>query len=120
MEIIEDFVSYEIAKLLKSKRFCEKCIAIYDDNGTLVRELYKHDGQALKDCILAPTIQMTLKWLRLVHNIHIETRAIKTTNGYMYQGRINCNDEHYYIQEFDSYEGAIEEAILKTLKDLIK
>jgi hypothetical protein len=55
--ITEDYVSFETAMLLKDKGFEEECNKSYGINGTLYSNFPK-------DCILAPTLQMAVKWLR--------------------------------------------------------
>lgn len=78
--ITEDYVSFETAKLLKEKGFnCAKdaITAMYDETGKFCslssssEEYYDYDDFDDKDFI-APTLQMAMKWLRDVHNIHIE------------------------------------------------
>lgn len=72
--ITEDYVSFEVAKLLKEKGFKGIGSFFYDEEGTFVdfnnywrnltpTERYK--------AIEAPTHQMVLKWLREVHNLHM-------------------------------------------------
>ena len=61
--ITEDYVSFETAKLLKEKGFkeyCDKSYSIID--GTLCSNFPTN-------CILAPTLQMAMKWLREIHNV---------------------------------------------------
>ena len=62
--ITEDYVSFEVAKLLKEKGFNEYCEKSYSLDG----KLYSNFPD---DCILAPTLQMAKKWLKVVHNIGI-------------------------------------------------
>lgn len=69
--ITEDYVSFEIAKLLKEKGFNEPCYACY-----LNKELSHYDYtftnfELVDIAISAPTLQMAMKWLREVHNIAI-------------------------------------------------
>ena len=77
--ITEDYVSFETAKLLKEKGFDEDIDLWYDENGEIFFQ-HKYDisqdwrvkqGQEVYQC---PTFQMAMKWLRGVHNIHIEVR----------------------------------------------
>lgn len=80
--ITEDYVSFETAKLLKEKGFvahtehnmwyvvedfstgCHWNSCTYKV-GSITREYDK------KCCIVMPTLQMAMKWLREVHNLHI-------------------------------------------------
>ena len=78
--ITEDYVSFETAKLLKENGFDEEVLGYYHiwdrkinppvwDVGTYAR------SEAPHLYIKAPTLQMTMKWLRTIHNIDIETPA---------------------------------------------
>lgn len=64
--ITEDYVSFETAKLLKDKGFDWNCKS---------KRFYPEPcyDQESPDGIYAPTLQMAMKWLREVHNIHIRT-----------------------------------------------
>lgn len=62
--ITEDYVSFEVAKLLKEKDFNEHCEKSYSIDG----KLYSNFPD---DCILAPTFQMAAKWLRIVYGIDL-------------------------------------------------
>jgi hypothetical protein len=74
--IKEDYVSFEVAKLLKEKGFDENTPVNYfvgDDKprGCAVGEMIYHK-RAEEDThlISCPTIQMAMKWLREVHRLH--------------------------------------------------
>lgn len=65
--ITEDYVSFEVAKLLKDKGFNEECWEYYDNNKNfksfrIIRCNY--DNIPYKDAYIAPTHQMAMKWLR--------------------------------------------------------
>ena len=78
--ITENYVSFEVAKLLKEKGFDEKCIAVYHDKELqLVSSLGIFSSEGYGEQILtytnsecewspimisAPTLQMAMKWLR--------------------------------------------------------
>lgn len=88
--IMEDFVTFEIAKKLKEKGFKEKCIAHYwekinehtpcfilKDNmqmdGICITDLLsEHNKAKWSPFIDAPTIAQALKWLREKKGLHIE------------------------------------------------
>ena len=75
-QITEDYCSFEISKLLKEKGFySEDCFAFYNKNGNIgFLQTFGDMSDYLGDNnIDAPTLQMALKWLREVHNIHIIT-----------------------------------------------
>ena len=88
--ITEDYVSFETAKLLKEKGFNSKCIAYYlvfNENikfyecNNLGQSLPYVSNDAWKIILrnplesgyATPTLQMAMKWLREVHNLHIIT-----------------------------------------------
>ena len=70
--ITEDYVSFEIAKLLKEKGFDEKCYTFYEYNS---KELYREERipccNSCSDDYAVPTHQMVMKWLREVYKILI-------------------------------------------------
>lgn len=99
--ITEDYVSFEIAKLLKEKGFDGPCYKVWESHGespTLVgapwfvegetvvnRELvdaaakqyaYEYDLSNKVEGYLAPTLQMAMKWLREVHSLNVYVRAV--------------------------------------------
>jgi len=88
--ITEDYVSFEVAKLLKEKGFGEKfdefCPYSYSTilpNSPYFGETDLRKG-SLEHQIYAPTLQMAMKWLREMHNIVIEINMddyMITTDG---------------------------------------
>jgi hypothetical protein len=77
--ITEDYVSFEIAKLLKENGFDAECDYLYAD-GELIRArggaCNWNSGETIfadyyKNECSAPTLQMAMKWLRKAHNIDI-------------------------------------------------
>ena len=78
--ITEDYVSFEIAKLLKEKGFDEDCLKYYIEGRKYIRDLSDEDwphrlknSKANENVVTVPTLQMAMKWLREVHNLHIIT-----------------------------------------------
>jgi len=144
--ITEDYVSFEIAKLLKEKGFNESCYTYYDDIDGTINRFDKgyhfnntsypwgvpYDVSKAKKYIVAPTQQMAMKWLREEHNIHIELNWDKGNQLYSFQiwkpgkyqpeissldlWRIYKNDN--YPGEWE-YEETAEAAIKYCLKHLI-
>lgn len=134
--ITEDYVSFEVAKLLKEKGF-----DVYGDGsfntGIEIFAEYSPSG-AFNKCITskphqkgypAPTLQTAMKWLRETHNLYTSvlmgfdvdnpqyyffvpsvTKFTSTTGEY-----ITPFDEN----EFDTYEEACEAAIKYCLENLI-
>ena len=128
--ITEDYVSFETAKLLKEKGFEGECVSYYsefvDNNTTLCRWRKTHSYVNVKNdaYTLVPTLQMALKWLREVHNIHIEFTwysSYRGNNLFSYHiDKMNVvaydgydSDEEYI------YEEAAEAAIKYCLENLI-
>lgn len=133
--IEEDYVSFETAKLLKEKGFCEECVGRYSvrtkEFHTDTTKKYNNGGNFM---YAAPTLQMATKWLREVHGIHV--------NVFRYPAAFlgDDNEEHKTwwfqytllkpINEIDldsrmiddksnSYEEAVEAAIKYCLENLI-
>ena len=72
--INEDYVSFEVAKLLKEKGFDWDCITYYVDyepNDVKYSMLFENNTTWEKRCCSAPTHQMAMKWLREEKNIFI-------------------------------------------------
>ena len=123
--ITEVFVSFEIAKLLKSKGFICSCEYYYDCDGR--RRLAGEEYEPVAD---APTIAMAMRWLREEHNKHcdisfdielcwyfqiIDLIKIVEDLDYpemkIYHGDNDCG--------FQSYEDTAEMAIKYCLENLI-
>lgn len=151
--VTEDYVSYETAKLLKDKGFNETTTVLYaagtvneswyndyrerwarfeHDEGTLLEPVQQNDYSVNGPTISAPTLQMTMKWLRMKHNIHInlDIHWLHFVNalGWMYTiTKILENGVDYVCSNGDendktfysSYEEACEAAIRYCLENLI-
>jgi len=143
--ITEDYVSFEVAKLLKEKGFLKKedlritqNLSFYDNIG-LHHNLNKWYDSLIQDKIdfvVAPTHQMAMKWLREVYHIEINiTFGFPFINGkqqYKYFWSIvRVCDNHleypmddpnsaFYNEEMaDSFEEAVEAALKYCLENLI-
>ncbi len=133
--ITEDYVSFETAKLLKEKGFDESTPITYfigDDKprGCVVGEMIHHpkakEDTHLIDC---PTLQMAMKWLREVHNLHISVNMgfdVDYSQYFFYVPfvcRFSNKDGEYLTpfdeKEFGSCEEATEAAIKYCLENLI-
>ena len=99
--VMENFVSFELAKKLKEKGFKGKCLKYYNIHSHILcsnAHLYTNYGfetiailedfmksynsQKRELCIDAPGISQVLKWLRKEKGIHIELTA--SAFGYSY------------------------------------
>ena len=95
--IQEDYVSFELAKLLKERGFDGSCNRYYeadkkDVNGEHASFMFASDLKSFcyvtndllnkyadknDETILAPTLQMAMDWLRDEHHYHIEIGILK-------------------------------------------
>ena len=137
--ITEDYVSFEIAKLLKEKGFDEPTTGTYHKDGTFEHlSLNKWNSKFIMP-ISAPTHQMAMKWLREVHKLLISVDAspiygrVKDEKGrntcgllywhYMASGewmndKYNPQQKAFVVSE-KSYKKAVETALKYCLENLI-
>lgn len=116
--IAEDHVSFEVAKLLKKKGFKEECYLHYSSNGKMQHWNY----QSPIDGISAPTLQMTMKWLRETFEIHCQIDCPIVAFNWRYGIRDLDKDEWVTLRDmgdYDTYEEACEAAIKYCLENLI-
>ena len=130
--ITEDYVSFEIAKLLKEKGFDEATYHDYDTNGLLwfneVLAQYNQQGTGFA----CPTLQMVMKWLREVHNIYLDIRITNHGMSDMvdiikyYWVALSTEDAKWIAEStvrnvdcFKTYNEAIEDGIKYCLENLI-
>lgn len=128
MNITEDYVSFEIAKLLKEKGFDEKVSTHYlvHPNGFPEffdkKDEFTEPGDVWLKC---PTHQMAMKWLREVHGLSVETFSIKGTSNVcpiLWKGnvvKLLTQDRAFNGELVGSYEEAVESAIKYCLENLI-
>ena len=123
--ITEDYVSLEVSKLLKEKGFNEPCRARYEINDSLCYEKYpvEASGCEMHNSMLAPTIQMVMKWLRKEYHLHIGIK-LNYNIPRLYEitiMRTNKNDDIILCSEtgFNFYEEACEAAIKYCLENLL-
>lgn len=131
--ITEDYVSFEVAKLLKEKGFNEPTFTYYNNNGELMNSCHFCGNYTLgcfnvvkdeKVNCAAPTHQMVMKWLREVHRIIIIIQKEVYTGSGNWWCRIDRSDRPYIDSiesdaDYESYELAAEAAILYCLENLI-
>lgn len=123
--IKEEYVSFEVAKLLRDKGFDEPTIGTYNiesKNSILVeRPIRAIHCEAI---ISAPTQAMAMMWLREVHKLYIEITPSSKTNEFIVDSyRIDIVtktfDTIYVSSGYDTYEQACEAAIKYCLENLI-
>ena len=132
--ITEDYVSREVAKLLKEKGFNE--FGHYEYHDTLSKphfhkKSHNFNGDEYANCgtkwYSAPTHQMAMKWLREKYNIYINIQPdFPSDKGYkmcwcwsaniLYENCISLKGHQCYIE---TYEEAAETAIKYCLEHLI-
>lgn len=134
--IHEDYVSFEVAKLLKEKGFDEPCIALYEEKVLHINTLCDYYNSELSSYVCAPTHQMAMKWLREVHHIHIEICLYKTSEDDIepkksrktpyytfgvWDSITGYNVDKRLINDFigDTYEQTCEAALKYSLENLI-
>lgn len=138
--IKEDYVSFEVAKLLKDKEFDEHCFCINYPllerghhsiilpnllNNSMIPFINEYKFCRYKeDFITIPTLQMAMKWLREVHKLYIEITPSSKTNEFIVDSyRIDIVtktfDTIYVSSGYDTYEQACEAAIKYCLENLI-
>ena len=128
-QIIEDYCSFETAKLLKEKGFDAPCLSYFwtEENGANIsycetpftnQQLYS--GQTLR-----PTLQMAMKWLReknwficiIPLAFYCGEKACKF--GYNIWADDNLEIDEFDTPKFNTYEEATESAIKYCLENLI-
>ena len=115
--ITEDYVSFEIAKLLKEKGFDESTSMVYMSYDHLCK-LNRYDSirnsnynDITKNYFeyTAPTLQMAMKWLREVYNIVIGVNVLNENN----KGNTDYSnpDRWWYFWEFTDTKGVYKEEL---------
>ena len=121
--ITEDYVSYDIAILLKEKGFHEPCIATYNllTKDFYIEETYQDWTSYWKNFISAPTYQMAMKWLRKVHKVNIEIHYNRFGENYKYLiiYKPVILDDIHSLGVYFHYEEVVEAALKYTLEKLI-
>ena len=115
--ITEDYVSYEIAQLLKEKGFDEPCTSKYCTDGSFDRSFCHYKNSEInKDAYNAPTHQMAMRWLR-EKDIRI-CPDYSNVDGKWFT-MIGTKKKRTYSGYYDTYEEAIEAALKYSLENLI-
>jgi len=121
--IEEDYVSYEVAKLLQEKGFDTKCRSAYHNKCLVDYTLFGFcDGE---DFVYAPSLASAMKLLREVNGLFVFIGNDDMDYYWQIEDVLN-RDENYdpiirteSYAGYKSYEEAVEAALEYTLKNLI-
>ena len=129
--ITEDYCSFEVAKLLKEKGFEGICDYAYSNKGNY----FEIDRSNFDEVYcLRPTHQMAMKWLREEKNLHIvvcisydtsvdaDGNEVDRWTFWFFEVLSSISGSLIYmeeINEYDSYEEAVEAALKYCLENLI-
>ena len=120
MNIKEDYVSFEVAKLLKEKGFDEKTLSYYEDNVLCRGDWFEWNRSPLGH-IAAPTHQMAMKWLR-EKGVYMSIDTVISSSGNIYFNIDTYSEEsgwNHPVDFYESYEEAVEAALKYSLENLI-
>jgi len=130
--MIEDFVNFETAKLLKEKGFDLPVNYVYHywtKTPFFHRKIKNFNSEEYRNLknewYSAPTQSLAMKWLREVHNIFIAINMIPDTiqKHYFFKlylgGKIYNFPLEYSVEFYTIYEEACEAAIKYCLENLI-
>ena len=124
----KDFVSLDVAKLLKDKGFDEDCVACYlgdrlfyipsNVRGSDI-EIIGQVSRSYKDMtILAPVLSQAMRWLATKYKVCIFVSLSKSGDTYISLitkwGDIPMND----FKEYETYSEALNEGMKKALQTL--
>ena len=141
----DQFVTYEIALALKELKFDELCLGYYsnDNDNPTDKNFYLHEyfntiglsntqlqsNKGMEEFVAAPLWQQCEQWFRQKYNIHIEIIAQQEyKRDYYTYVMILTKDSNYKDKDgntvgrildrinYDSYEEAREQAILKAIE----
>ena len=119
--VTEDYVSFEVAKLLKEKGFDGAVHSHYNQEGGIIMG----GNPITKNCIERPTLQMAMKWLRKEHKLEIypfhHKGYPKDKWGYNIKKEMPLSviDKFQMLAIFDSNEESCDAAIKHCLENLI-
>ena len=125
--VTEDYVSFEVAKLLKEKEFDEICYLGYNKNGEYIPTSNRTNSQIIQPdfCfICCPTIQMVMKWLREDKGVAVVPilSSVLDNEKFLWDIEITVaktNESYHQGWIYEHYESACEAAIKYCLENLI-
>ena len=116
----EDYVSFEVAKLLKEKGYDEECGLAIGVNSREGERYITHrtNSELPHDICSKPTLYEAQKWLREKHNMEVSVAYCRNRiSWYYWIGLLSYNDgEVKFGFNFLSYEEALNKGILEALK----
>lgn len=118
--IKEDYVSFEVAKLLKERGFDEPCRTYYQDKkfvDDVCTQYYQWNSKSPFGHISAPTLQVTMKWLR-EKGVYMSIDTVISSSGNIYFNIDTYSEDsgwNHPVDFYDSYEEAVEAALLYAL-----
>ena len=138
--IEEAYVSLEIARILKDKGFRAITNRYYNAQYEQIRtvsDTFMMDWNnepymrsiTMPGSVAIPTLQMTMRWFREIHNINInilyDLQRLAKTDGTtedvdVYEVDIITKNGTIYIGNYNHYESACENAIIYCLTKLLK
>ena len=126
MNLIDDYVSLEQAKLLKENGFpqeftngCKVFCTVGEFKGKIV-SYNDCASERDKKSIAAPSLYVVQKWLRNEHNIHLVIHKDRIDEWSVYGHEISPIEftVFSFLTGFDSYEEALSAGITKALESL--
>lgn len=112
--IKEDYISPEVAELLKEKGMDKSCFKHY---------VQKNNNDGTSEAVTVCTLQMAMKWLREVHDLIITIDYDNDVDCLEYErwGFTWYRNPHYEVNlnTYATYEEACEAAIKYSLENLI-
>lgn len=116
--VTEEVVSFETAKLLDEKGWGIACRAAYLINDDKVELIYPENEEEYD--YNAPTLQMAMNWLRVLHHIFVQIELYSKYDDYCYE--IFQNTHRLMLEKretFSTPEEAADSAIKYCLENLI-
>lgn len=117
---MEDYVTLDVAKLLKEKGYCWPCDSFYTLKG-LIKFRSIVDNFNRLTAYSRPTLYEAQKWLREKFNIHLDTKILcfdkaKQKADYICDIHSLNTREYKETKIYNSYEEALSAGILESLK----
>lgn len=116
----EDYVSFDVAKLLKEKGYCWPCDSFYTLEGYIKFRTIADNFNRLT-AYSRPTLYEAQKWLREKYNIHLDTKMLRfykpTQKADYICDILSLNTRQFKeTQIYNSYEEALNAGVLEALK----